>query len=149
MVKSTISVSLVASLTAAGAYAQDAANPVVGSAINHSSNISQVFLGLIAMVALIFGLAWVIKRMGYAGGYGSAQVMKVKSCLPLSGREKLLLVQVGEEQLVLGVSPGNINLIKALDKPIETLPDSEKVVGSFSEKLVKEILSNKFSKSNE
>ncbi len=42
----------------------------------------------------------------------------------MGSRERIVLLQVGEEQVLIGVSPGRINKLHVLNKPIE------KVVGN-------------------
>lgn len=88
---------------------------------DHSSNLTEVFLSLFFVIALIFILAWVIKRIGYTP-MGKNNVMKVNACLPLSSKEKLMLIQVGNEQILIGVAPGFIGNIKTLDTPVNLEP---------------------------
>ncbi len=85
--------------------------------ISHASNLMQMMLGLAAVIVMIFVVVWLIKRVGYTG-YQTAEMMKIKGCLPLSTKEKLLLVEVGSEQVLIGVAPGFVGHIKTLDKPI-------------------------------
>ena len=42
----------------------------------------------------------------------------VISALPLGNREKLLVVKVGEQQVLLGMTPTNINLLCQLETPL-------------------------------
>ncbi len=108
---------------------------------DHSANLTEVFFSLIFIVILIFFLAWVIKRIGYHP-INNNQLMKVVATLPVTAKEKIVLVQVGEEQIVIGVAPGFVGNIKTLDKPI-TLPteklnqgemdnQAHKITSSFS-----------------
>ncbi len=45
--------------------------------------------------------------------------MRVLSSLPLGTRERLLVVKVGEQQILLGTTPGRISFLCQLDKPID------------------------------
>ncbi len=45
--------------------------------------------------------------------------MRIISQLPVGQRERIAVVQVGEEQLVVGITSQNITLLKTLDKPLE------------------------------
>lgn len=76
----------------------------------------QLVLVLLFIVALILALAWFARRtMGAAQG---GQHMRVITGLPLGAREKIVLVEVGKEQMLLGVAPGRVNLITRFDEPV-------------------------------
>ncbi|NLW05739.1 MAG: flagellar biosynthetic protein FliO [Pseudomonadaceae bacterium] len=80
----------------------------------------QVFLGLMLVLSLMFALAWLAKRMRLVpGNVGGQNTIRTLAVLPLSNREKLLLVQVGEEQLLLGVTNQQITCLHELKKPID------------------------------
>ena len=44
--------------------------------------------------------------------------MKVIGAISLGSRDRVVLLQVGEKQILVGASPGNINLIQAFDEPV-------------------------------
>ncbi|WP_370278283.1 flagellar biosynthetic protein FliO [Pontibacterium sp.] len=76
----------------------------------------QLVLVLFFIIALILALAWFARRtMGAAQG---GQHMRVITGLPLGAREKVVLVEVGKEQMLLGVAPGRVNLITRFDEPV-------------------------------
>lgn len=81
---------------------------------------TQVFLGLILVLALMFILAWLAKRMRLVpGSMGNNGAIRTLAVVSLGQREKLLLVQVGEEQLLLGVTNQQITCLHELKKPLE------------------------------
>mgnify|MGYP000383068744 CR=1 FL=1 len=49
-------------------------------------------------------------------GSGTGQSMRVVSAISVGTRERVVLVQVGEQQLVLGVAPGRVNLLQQIDQ---------------------------------
>jgi flagellar protein FliO/FliZ len=59
----------------------------------------------------------------------------------MGARERLVLVQVGSTQLLLGVAPGRISLLHQLDEPVEATGSRANngverlLTGSFSDKL--------------
>lgn len=79
----------------------------------------QVFLGLLVVLALMFALAWLAKRLRLApGAIGSPGTIQTLAVLPLGSRERLLLVQVGDEQLLLGVTSQKITCLHEMKTPI-------------------------------
>lgn len=75
-----------------------------------------LYLGLI--VALIVLLGFVAKKITPLTTAGTSAGMKVVSSLPLGMKEKLVLVQVGEQQVLLGVTPTTISRIEQFNEPI-------------------------------
>lgn len=79
--------------------------------------IFQAIFSLLLVTVLIFGTAWLLKRFNPAmsqSGHG----MKVIGALSLGGRDRLVLVEVGSKQLLLGVSPGRVMLVESFDEPV-------------------------------
>lgn len=103
--------------------------PVVGS-----ESVMNVVLSLVLVVAAIFLLAWMMRRLGGATLRSNA-FLKVISSVSMGARERVVLVQVGEQQLVLGVAPGRVQTLHVLDKPIATVDAEGAASGSFSERL--------------
>jgi flagellar protein FliO/FliZ len=93
-------------------------------------------LGLIIVIALFFACIWLMRKMG-ALPENSKQKMRVIAGLSLGGREKVMLVQVGEKQIVLGVSPGRINNLLVLEDNDQVVQETKErpAEGEFSEKL--------------
>lgn len=96
----------------------------------NGGSLMQLTAGLILVIALILALAWVLKR--YSGFSGQYKGLRVIASVPLTTREKLVLVQAGEQQLLLGVAPGRVNLLQSYDQP---LIESGRTAGEFAAKL--------------
>jgi len=94
----------------------------------------QVFLGLAVVVIAIVAMAWIIKRTGYVNTRANGQ-LKVVGGLTLTQRERLLLVQVGKKQLLIGVAPGRISTLHELEENIDVNGDDKPVMESFAQKL--------------
>lgn len=94
-------------------------------------SVSQLMFGLLLVIALIFLLAWVFKRANVLPGQHSG--MKVVASLPLGARERAVLVQCGDKQLLLGVAPGSVQLLAQFDEPV-ILPGPHSS-GEFATKL--------------
>ena len=91
--------------------------------------LGQLLIGLIVVLLLFFAMAWLVKRSGVAGGFAQGD-LKVVATLPLSTRERAVLIQAGSRQLLLGVAPGRVTLLESFDQPLVE-PD-EKTSPPFS-----------------
>ena len=89
----------------------------VGKHANPNLDAMSMIISLLMVLALIIVSAWILKKFNLANK--SVSGMQVISSLPLGHKEKLVVVQVADEQLLLGVSAQQINLIKTLEKPLE------------------------------
>ena len=72
------------------------------------------------VIALIFGLAWIARR--FTGGAASGGLIRVRSAAAVGARERVVIVEVGEQWLVLGVASGQVSLLATL--PRSELPDA-------------------------
>ncbi len=93
-------------------------------------------LGLFVVLGLFFLFIWIMKRTG-ALPTQSLGGMRVISGLTLGMREKLILVEVGEKQLVLAVTPGkieNLCLLEGEDR-VKQQPSPQTSAAEFSDKL--------------
>jgi len=91
--------------------------PQVGKHVMANMDASSMILSLLMVLALIFISAIVLKRFNLT--QQSSNQLKVIASLSLGAKEKVVVVQIGEQQLVLGVCPQQISLLKNLDKPID------------------------------
>ena len=80
---------------------------------------------------MILLLAWLVRRI--SGFSPMSRQMRVLAVLPLSTREKAVLVEVGQQQLLLGVAPGRVNLLKQFDEPV-VMP-AEQATPAFAARL--------------
>lgn len=87
-----------------------------GSSLNAFSlmNILNMMMGLVVVVALILGLAWVLKKYGRLPNHNLVD-MKVLGGLSLGTREKAILIEVENTRLLVGVTPGHIQTLHVLD----------------------------------
>jgi len=71
--------------------------------------------GLMVIIVLIFGLAWAFKRYTHLPK-GSGQTVKVVGGVSLGPRERVVVVEVDDTRLVLGVAPGRVQTLHVLTK---------------------------------
>lgn len=72
-------------------------------------------LAIAAVLALVAGLAWVVRRTTVLRG-GGRQAMRVESALPLGDRRSLVIVFVEGRRLLLGMGAAQITLLAELDR---------------------------------
>lgn len=88
--------------------------------------------GLLAVLALIFGCAWIVRRMGGMSG-GNTRAIKVVSVMPMGTRERVALIEVGGTQILVGVTPSTIRTLHVFDEPV--VSSGEPASGDFARKL--------------
>lgn len=111
---------------------------VTGNSINKAGSIEtfsmmnmlNMVMGLVVVIALILGLAWVLKKYGRLPNNNLVD-MKVLGGLSLGTREKALLIEVENTRLLVGVTPGHIQTLYVLDNAEGKAPPS------FNETLTK------------
>ena len=102
-----------------GAWPALAATTAVTTATNPppSTSLLQWLVSCFLVIGLILLLAWLLKKSRLVPALAQNQ-LRVISALPLGNREKLLVVKVGEQQVLLGMTPTNINLLCQLETPL-------------------------------
>jgi flagellar protein FliO/FliZ len=121
------------SVLAAEPVATAAAAPAAGSGV--AGQLAQRVLGLLLVLGLIFFLAWMLRRVQQAGPAGKGQVIDIIGSRALGPRDRLVLVQVGSEQILLGLSPGTITALHVLKEPVQ-VPSAEQASPEFAQRLM-------------
>ena len=91
------------------------AAPVTMPAGSATGSLLQTLFALIAVLAVLGALAWFLKRYGPKAMGGSAH-LRIVGSLNLGGRERLLVVEVGNQWIVVGSSPGRVNALATMPK---------------------------------
>lgn len=116
------------------ATATAAAAPAVSSGV--AGQLTQLVFGLLLVLGLIFFLAWLLRRVQQAGPAGKGQVIELIGSRALGPRDRLMLVQVGNEQILLGLSPGSITALHVLKEPVQVPGATEKATPEFAQRLL-------------
>ena len=125
-------------LAAAAAPLAKAAMPVGQHAPATPSLFGAVF-ALLLVLALIVGLGWLLKRMP-GSGFRPAEGMKLVASLNVGARERLVVVEVNNQQLLLGVTAGSINTLHVLPEPLPaTPPPNLKQLPNFAQVLAQKL----------
>lgn len=107
---------LLAWVTCGSAWAQADSAPV-SSQVSLMAQLAQLGGGLLLVVGLIFLMGYLMRRVGPLAPQGGQHIRLVSS-LPLGPRDRILLIDVGGKQMLLGASPGRINTLHIFDEPI-------------------------------
>jgi flagellar protein FliO/FliZ len=96
--------------------ADPAASPALGS-----GEVLNVLLGLVLVLVAIVALAWAARHVLRLQP-SSAGPLRVIAGLSLGARERVVLLQAGGVQLVVGVTPGRIQTLHVLTEPLDLAP---------------------------
>lgn len=75
----------------------------------------QATLALLLIVGLLFGAAWMARKVSGGKLFGQGN-LRVVSGVALGPRERIVLVEIGETWLVVGIVPGQIRTLHEMPK---------------------------------
>ncbi|XAE36941.1 flagellar biosynthetic protein FliO [Pseudomonas alkylphenolica] len=102
---------------------------------NAAGQLTQLVLGLLLVLGLIFLLAWLLRRVQNAAP-GSGQLIEILGSRNLGPRDRLLLIQVGKEQILIGHTPGSIEALHVLAEPVEVPAGARQATPEFAQRLM-------------
>lgn len=76
----------------------------------------QMMGGLILVLALIAGITWLLKRFALIPTTATG-TLKVVAATGVGQRERVVVVEIDNTWLVLGVAPGHVYKLHTMDKP--------------------------------
>jgi len=118
-------------LVAQFSYAQAAATT---TPIGSGRHLVDVTLALMGIIGLIFAISWFVKRFSQ-GAFSANAHIKVISAMPLGTRERIVLIEAGGQQLLLGITSTNINTLHVFETPI-VVDNKTESQSDFSRKLM-------------
>ncbi|MGB9983337.1 flagellar biosynthetic protein FliO [Herbaspirillum sp. AP21] len=90
---------------------------VTGSALPSSGgSIFTMLFGLVAVLAVMAGIAWLLKRFGLSQNLSGHAAAKVVGGVSVGSRERVMVIEVGEQWIVVGVAPGRVNALATLPR---------------------------------
>ena len=84
-------------------------------------SIAQVTVSLLLIVALIFAISWALRRLRPGSRAGRGRIGVIDE-LAVGPRERVVLVRVGDAQVLIGVGAGGIVGLTPLSSPIAVAP---------------------------
>ena len=105
---------------AAGTAAVTTPLPAGAATPELGASVLQMMFGLAVVIALLFACLWLIRRLSAPRGGGAA--IKVLGAAAVGPRERVVLVELGEQVLVLGVAPGSVTRLHDMKRSELPLP---------------------------
>lgn len=105
---------------------------VVGGSLTRPGDyLGQILVSLVLVLAIIFLAAWLLRRYGRFAAVADGH-LKVLGMLSVGQRERVLLLQVGKQQLLIGVTTSRITTLHELSDPIELKAETKETNVSHS-----------------
>lgn len=84
-----------------------------------TTQLAMTVAGLFAVVGMIFVVAWLVRRLS-GGQFGhSNAVIKILATQPIGTKERICLIDVGGQQVLVGITAQSMQTLMVLDQPID------------------------------
>jgi len=107
--------------------------------ITNPTSVLSIFLSLLLVVAIIFSLGYIMRRFNVT--HASNGQMKVVASMMAGAKERIMVIEVGDEQHLIGVTSQSISHLSKLDTPLEVRARTAESQALFKDKLVKAMAS--------
>jgi len=112
----------------------------------------QTIFALLLVLGLLAGLAWFMKRYG-PKAMGSSANLRVVGALNIGGRERIMVVEVGDQWIVVGAAPGRVNALHTMPRQeghaeVNPAAGGAATAGNFSDWLRKTIDNRNIARGN-
>lgn len=91
--------------------------------VGSGGHLANVALGLVFIVILILALGWFMRRFNQAGMFNNSAI-KIVAVTPLGTRERLAVVDIAGQQLLLGITATQINTLHTFSEPVANVNSS-------------------------
>jgi len=121
-------------LLADSVVAQTATPETLGVSV---TTMLQTGLALALVVGILFLVAYLLRRVNGGRGFGSHGPLRVVGGLLLGTRERIVLVEIGDTWLIVGLVPGQIRTLHVLPKgEIKNAGDGDKLFAQWLKQIV-------------
>jgi flagellar protein FliO/FliZ len=113
------------------------AAPATAPAVDSGAEIVRVLISLLGVVALIFFVGWLSRRAQARVRPGGRRIRVIET-MPVGIKEKIMLLEVGGTQLLVGASPtGGMRTLHVLATPVQddTTPTQAPSIRGFRDVL--------------
>ncbi|MCP5245823.1 MAG: flagellar biosynthetic protein FliO [Burkholderiales bacterium] len=104
---------------------------------------TKMIFSLVLVLVIIIAIAWMLKRFAIIPTTATGPI-KIVSAASVGQRERVVIVEIEDTWLVLGVAPGKVNTLHSMEKSASISSDKTLKIagGQFSEALNKSIEKN-------
>ena len=97
----------------------------------------QTLLSLLLIIGILFAGAYLLRRFNGGRGFGHSGPMQIVGGLMISPRERIVLVEIGDTWVVIGIVPGQIKTLHTLPKgELPTSGGRDKPFGQWLKQVV-------------
>ena len=117
--------------------------PIPTGSVIAAESMTKMIFSLLLVLVIIIAIAWLLKRFAIIPTTTTGPI-KIVSAASVGQRERVVIVEVGDTWLVLGVAPGKVNTLHSMEKSTSNSNDKTLKIagGQFSEELDKSISKN-------
>lgn len=116
---------LIMTLVSAPALSREDSGVIAPSELFTGDYLLQVVGSFVLVICILLAVLLLLKRFNGASSSRSGQ-MRVVASVGLGQRERAVLIEVGNEQLLVGVAPGSVNMLHVLPESVSPPSDSGK-----------------------
>ncbi len=91
--------------------------------VSPTGSILKMVLGLAAVLAIMAIVSWAVKRM-MPGATGQSSAVRIVGGVSVGSRERVVVLEVADRWIVVGVAPGQVNGIANLERDVDRLSES-------------------------
>ncbi len=107
-------------------------NTRMASAVPSATSVLKIGLMLVVVILMFFAFAWILRRMNGMHPQGSG-ILKITAGISVGQRERLAIVEVDGQRLLIGVTPHNIQTLHVLGEAQAPTSSASSSSPSFKE----------------
>ena len=109
--------------------AAKAATPALpGTPVVGGGDVASLLISMLIVIAVILVLGWLYSRSRFIGG-GSAEAIQIVASRALGTKERLMVVEVADQQLLVGMTANGVQTLHVFEKPVEIKAPAEESSG--------------------
>ncbi|RFB68719.1 MULTISPECIES: flagellar biosynthetic protein FliO [unclassified Herbaspirillum] len=97
-----------------------------------TGSVFTMLLGLTAVLAIMAGIAWLFKRSGLVQRAQGNAVAKIIGGVSVGTRERVMVIEVADQWIVVGVAPGRVNTLATMPRQEHVTAPASAVSANFS-----------------
>lgn len=84
----------------------------------------QVLFSLLLVLAAVVLVAWILKRINLPQ-HGAGNLLKVIGGVAVGQRERIVLLEINDTWLIVGVAPGQVSTLHSMPKAALPIPQTD------------------------